>query len=107
MKIVLSPALLVLAGACVAAPPADGGAAPAGEGAPAPAAGAGECDAGPARTLVGRKRSAGLGTEAQRLSGAASLRWIEPDSMVTMDYRADRLNIEVDSSGKVTALRCG
>jgi hypothetical protein len=99
--------LLALATACAAAPPADGDAVPAAEGAPVAAVPGAGCDAAAARAVVGRQRSQAVGAEARRLSGAASLRWIEPDSMVTMDYRADRLNIEVDAKGKVTAVRCG
>jgi hypothetical protein len=99
--------MLAFATACAAVPPADGNAVPAAEGAPVPAEAGAGCDAARARAVVGRQRSPALGAEAQRLSGAASLRWIEPDSMVTMDYRADRLNIEVDAKGKVTAVRCG
>jgi hypothetical protein len=99
--------LLALATGCAAAPPADSNAVPAAEGAPAPAEAGAGCDAVPARAVVGRQRGGAVGAEARRLSGAASLRWIEPDSMVTMDYRADRLNIEVDAKGKVTAVRCG
>ena len=87
MRLATPPLLLALATACAAAPPADGNAAP------AEAESAVACDAAAAQALVGRASSDALGAEALRLSGAATLRWIEPDSMVTMEYRADRLNI--------------
>jgi hypothetical protein len=29
-----------------------------------------------------------------------------PDSVVTQDFRADRLNVIVDASGNITALEC-
>ena len=68
---------------------------------------AGKCDASKAASLVGKTRSDALGAEAMRLSGAASLRWIRPGDMVTMDYREDRLNIELDERSRVARLRCG
>jgi hypothetical protein len=40
-------------------------------------------------------------------SRAASVRWIGPDMAVTMDYRADRLNGELDQDGAIVTLRCG
>jgi hypothetical protein len=75
--------------------------------APQGEAGAGKCDSAKAQALVGRSRSAGTGAEALRLSGAKSLRWIAPGTMVTMDYREDRLNLRVDAAGKVVKVDCG
>ncbi|HEX8309638.1 MAG TPA: I78 family peptidase inhibitor [Allosphingosinicella sp.] len=68
---------------------------------------AGKCDSSKAQALIGRSRSAETGTEALRLSGARSLRWIAPGTMVTMDYREDRLNLRVDPAGKVVKADCG
>ena len=72
-----------------------------------PMAGAGECDAEATQTLRGQQATQALGAEAMRLSGARSLRWIPPNSAVTMDFRPDRLNIEYDEAMGVTAIRCG
>ncbi len=65
------------------------------------------CKAEPARGLVGRAASSDVGAEALRLTGAGTLRWIRPGDMVTMDFRPDRLNIELDAQGRVARLRCG
>ena len=65
------------------------------------------CNAAEAQPLLGRARSATLGAEALRLSGAGTLRWLRPGDIVTMEYREDRLNIEVDAKGRVKAIRCG
>lgn len=73
---------------------------------PAQATG-GTCNAAPAQGLIGRPSSPELGAEAQRLTGAARMRWTRPGQMVTMDYREDRLNIDLDEQGRVTGLRCG
>jgi hypothetical protein len=73
---------------------------------PVPEHGAGRCDAGAARSLVGRQRSEAVGAEALRLSGARTLRWLAPDSVYTMDLRPDRINIDVTAAGRITGLRC-
>lgn len=65
------------------------------------------CNAAKAQPLVGKARSAKLGADALRLSGAGTLRWLRPGDIVTMEYREDRLNIELDAKGLVKAIRCG
>ena len=75
---------------------------------PVPAEGSGgTCNAAPGQGLIGRQSTPQLGAEAQRLTGAARMRWIRPGQMVTMDYREDRLNIDLDEQGRITGLRCG
>jgi hypothetical protein len=36
----------------------------------------------------------------------AGIRIIQPDTMVTQDFRPDRLNVIVDANGVITALEC-
>jgi hypothetical protein len=67
----------------------------------------GACEAARAKGLIGRTRSDAAGAEAQRLSGAAALRWVPEGAMVTMDYRPDRLNIRLDRNGRIVSLDCG
>lgn len=74
---------------------------------PPPAMGSGECDADAARSLVGQPATAELGAEALRLSGARTIRWIQPGQAVTMDFRPDRLNIKLDAQNRVEAITCG
>ena len=69
--------------------------------------GAGACDAGRAQYLVGRPSSSELAAEAMRRSGAQVFRWLPEGTIITMEYRADRLNIELDRTNKVKAIRCG
>jgi len=90
---ILAAAALLTAG-CATAPPAEAG-------------GDRRCDAARAQTLIGRSRSAKVGAEALRLSGATALRWIAPGTMVTMDYREDRVNLRVDPAGTVVKVDCG
>lgn len=72
-----------------------------------PMAGTGACDATAAQHFVGDAATQSLAASALQLTGARELRWIPENSAVTMDYRADRLNIEFDSNRTVTAIRCG
>ena len=65
------------------------------------------CDAAPTQQLVGQTVTQALGVEAMRLSGAEILRWIPPNSAVTMDYRQNRLNVSYDENALVTDINCG
>ena len=65
------------------------------------------CDAAKVQNLVGREASADVGATAIAESGARTIRWIQPGQAVTMDYRPDRLNIELDAQNRIVALRCG
>lgn len=39
--------------------------------------------------------------------GVATIRVIRPGTAVTKDFRIDRLNVDVDESGKITRIYCG
>lgn len=79
-----------------AAPPAD-----------AAVDGAGACNAAPAQQYVGRTADDATVQAAIRASGAAQSRVIDPDTMVTMDFREDRVNIWLDAAGKIDRITCG
>ena len=67
----------------------------------------GRCDAAPAQSAVG-KNSTARNVEAARVAaGAHMARTIRPGQMVTKEYDAERLNLEVDASGRIVAARCG
>lgn len=66
-----------------------------------------ECDATRVLYLKGKQRAAIDEGEALRHAGAKRLRWIEPGSAVTMDFRVDRLNLHIDKAGTITDARCG
>ena len=65
------------------------------------------CDTTCADTLIGSPATASLGTQVLKLTGARALRWIQPGTMVTMDFRADRLNIRLDANNRITKIDCG
>jgi len=94
--------LLVLAGCAPATPPAEGNQMPK-EQVPQ----GGGCDAAKAQSLVGEPESAAIAEQARQKSGARTVRWLRPGQIVTMEYRDDRLNLEVDAQGKIIKIRCG
>ena len=67
----------------------------------------GSCNERAAQALIGRPADNSLGFEAQRLTGARTLRWIRPGDMVTMEYSPGRLNIHLDERHRVQRLSCG
>jgi hypothetical protein len=66
----------------------------------------GECRADAVQQFVGQPADA-VQAEALRQSGARVVRRYATGDMLTMDYRADRLNIETDAGGRVVRLTCG
>lgn len=65
------------------------------------------CGLGSIGDLVGKAVTETMADDARKRSGARAARVIRPGTMVTMDFRPDRLNIDVDDKGIVTNLRCG
>lgn len=65
------------------------------------------CNLTPLKRFVGQVSTPAINAEAQKLSGAESLRMKPPGAMVTMDYRPDRLNISLDEKNRITAFDCG
>lgn len=105
MQRVLILAVAALAAACAqqpqqAQPPAMAPAAP-------PPAIANNCDAAPAQFAVGQTQTAPLVEEVRQKSGALMARVLRPGQAVTMEFSGDRVNLVVDATNKVTAVRCG
>lgn len=72
--------------------------------APAPAA---VCNAQPAQSAVGQNSTASVMESARTKSGAQMARILRPGQMVTKEFDAQRLNLEVDGNGRILAVRCG
>jgi hypothetical protein len=66
-----------------------------------------QCREAPASFALGETYSERLGRQARRAAGARVVRKIEVGSAYTMDFRPDRLNLDVDRRGTVQAVRCG
>lgn len=71
---------------------------------PAPAE---ACDALQAQWTVGKVLTDAELEQARKDAGAESVRTLEPGQVVTMEFRADRLNLELDDQGAVSSARCG
>jgi hypothetical protein len=87
------------------AAPAETPAAPASEPAPPPPAATATtdtCNMAQYSALVG-KPSSDAGVPAP----GPTVRIIKPGDQVTMDFSAARLNIEVNSAGVITSMKCG
>lgn len=75
--------------------------------APAAAAGGGRCDSDLARFAVGQTASSTLLQQAQQRSGAQTARILRPGDIMTLEYRSERLNLNVDAQGVVARVNCG
>jgi len=67
----------------------------------------GECNAQGAQAAVGKNATAKVVEEARVRSGARLARVLRPGQMITKEFDGQRLNLEVDASGKIIAVRCG
>lgn len=65
------------------------------------------CDADKVQSLIGKTASQEVVDQATTDSGSSTARVIQPGQPVTMDFREDRLNVEVDAGNVIQALRCG
>ncbi len=72
-----------------------------------PSTGATPCDIEIVQSLIGETGTEALYLKAQQDSGAKTFRALGPTDMATMDFREDRLNIDLDANGRITAFRCG
>jgi len=74
---------------------------------PAPGELAMECNAQPARWAVGKVADAALVERVRSDTNSERARVLKPGQMVTMEFRVDRVNIDVDANNVVTDVRCG
>lgn len=92
--------LILSVGACASmGPPPDMG---------VPGAGAANmCNAEAVRWAIGREPTQDVVERARIESGSNAVRVIRPGDVVTMDYRVDRLNLDVNDRNAITGARCG
>ena len=69
--------------------------------------GAGSCRNDDLSRFAGQQATQELGAEMLRVSGAKRLQWITPGMMVTMEFRADRLRVQLGPEDTVLSARCG
>ena len=68
---------------------------------------AGTCQADPARQYVGQRASSETGAAILQATGATNLRWVPPDTAVTMDFRPDRVTVSYDRDSRIERISCG
>ncbi|MBW8368970.1 MAG: hypothetical protein K0M70_14075 [Arenimonas sp.] len=64
------------------------------------------CQADKGQWAIGQIADEALVAKVKADTTSESVRVIKPDMMVTMDYREDRVNLDVDADNRVTAVRC-
>lgn len=74
---------------------------------PPPVFAAEECDAQAAQFAVGQDYTPALGEQVRARAHAERLRALRPGDMVTMEFNARRLSLDIDAQGKIVAARCG
>ncbi|ARS25757.1 I78 family peptidase inhibitor [Sphingomonas sp. KC8] len=67
----------------------------------------GQCQADRAQSFVGQVAEDRVVERARRAARARTVRVLRPGQPVTMDYRVDRLNIEIDTRSFILSVRCG
>lgn len=75
---------------------------------PAPAPAVNACHGDKVKAWFGRKATPAVRAEIAAATGAKTIRWLYPDSIVTQDYREDRLNVRMDKGTDVIrSASCG
>ncbi|WP_411833467.1 I78 family peptidase inhibitor [Pseudoxanthomonas mexicana] len=67
----------------------------------------GSCDDSQAQWAIGKTLTEAEVVQVRTDAKAEATRILKPGQAVTMEYNANRINIEQDEQGVVTAVRCG
>jgi hypothetical protein len=65
------------------------------------------CGADKAAKFVGKAATPDVRAQVIEAVGHNRIRWIGPDTAVTMDFSEGRLNAELNASNRITGFRCG
>jgi hypothetical protein len=57
--------------------------------------------------LAGQSPTGEIGAEILRASNAAVLRWVPHGTMITMEFRADRVTIWLTADNRIERVSCG
>lgn len=74
---------------------------------PAAPAGGGTCSNDNLAQFVGQPATADVGARIQSTSGARTLQWVAAGMMVTMEFRADRVRVQLDEQNRIQRVTCG
>nr|WP_314493481.1 I78 family peptidase inhibitor [uncultured Pseudomonas sp.] len=67
----------------------------------------GRCQASGADFAMGKQATPALLEQARTASGSQIARILKPHDMVTLEYRSERLNLNVNEQGLVNRVNCG
>jgi len=65
------------------------------------------CGANTAAKFVGKIATPDVRAQVIEAVGHNRIRWIGPDTVVTMDFSEGRLNAELNAGNRITGFRCG
>ena len=68
---------------------------------------AGVCKDEALSSFVGQDATEATGSELLKQSGANALRWVPKGTMITMEFRADRVTAYLDANNKIERVSCG
>jgi hypothetical protein len=66
-----------------------------------------DCRNEPLGQFIGQSASQELGARLLAASGARTIRWVPKGGAVTMDFRADRLTVQLDGANRIESAQCG
>lgn len=72
-----------------------------------PANAAAQCDASKVVDVVGQLPAPALQQRARAAAGAELVRVLRHDQVVTLEFRAERLNLVLDATGRISGVNCG
>lgn len=72
-----------------------------------PTAPTGKCNAEGARWAIGSAVNDDVVNRILQGTGSRDARVLRPGQMATMDFREDRVNVDVNDRGAITGIRCG
>ena len=64
------------------------------------------CGASKVAQFVSQKATPAVRAEVAKEVGHNRIRWVGPDTVVTMDFRPDRLNVTLDANDIITGGKC-
>jgi hypothetical protein len=65
------------------------------------------CDAAGTDHFIGQPATAEAGTAIMRATHSATLRWVSPGMMVTMEFSPSRVTVRIDPEHRISAINCG
>lgn len=65
------------------------------------------CDTAGTDHFLGQPAASETGVEIMRATHSASLRWVTPGMMVTMEFSPSRVTVRIDPQNRISAINCG